>query len=131
MFHLRHLRLYLIGVSWDTWGQFPEPSPFHDLTCVRGEGTMAWLGTVNITLTLRGYMDKSGHRVTWRPMRCANERSRTGSYTSRSTAREQSADPMDVAADQNATLFASLSQAQQRVQQGIDTVLAAICLRST
>ena len=55
----------------------------------------------------------------------ANERSHTGSYTSRSAAREQSAAPMDVAADQNATLFARLSQAQQRVQQGIDTGGAA------
>ena len=38
----------------------------------------------------------------------------------RYTMREQSAAPIDVAVDQNATLFAKLSQAQQYVQQRID-----------
>ncbi len=38
----------------------------------------------------------------------------------RYTTREQSAAPIDVAVDQNATLFAKLSQAQQYVQQRID-----------
>jgi hypothetical protein len=46
------------------------------------------------------------------------ERSRT---VPRSAAREQSAAPIDVVVDQNATLFAKLSQAQQYVQQRIET----------
>ena len=47
----------------------------------------------------------------------AAERSRHGP---RPTMREQSAAPMDVAVDQNATLFAKLSQAQRYVQQRIE-----------
>ena len=56
-----------------------------------------------------------------------HERSRTGSYTSRSAAREQSVAPMDVTADQNATLFARFSQAQQRVQQGLTLGALPFC----
>jgi len=47
----------------------------------------------------------------------AQERSRAGP---RYAAREQSAAPIDVAVDQNATLFAKLHQAQQYVQQRIE-----------
>ena len=66
----------------------------------------------------------SGHggAPTYLPTYEAHAQERPRSTTgSRYTMREQSAAPIDVAVDQNATLFAKLSQAQQYVHHRIET----------
>ena len=105
----RHLRIYLIVTSWVSWGRPRVLNLSHGPTCVGAVGTVP-LGTVNPRLTLRGSLDKSPQCYLPTYESRASEHSWNGL---RSATREQSAAPIYVVVDQNATLFTNLSQAQR------------------